>query len=164
MSKEHITIATGESVSLDDMIDNPEKYGFQWGIGAVEKPAGTVVGMAPFRVNTPELLDRYIEVFGAQRVVAWLKGGAKVADQKIREKLATNINLRNNLREMKAIVIRSAFGIVTQAAQTTVYVEKRVTVYVSEDNNFESEDKAQVAEYNRLARAADEAIEAADQE
>lgn len=169
MAPEMILLATGVQVDLNDIIDHPEKYGFKWGYGSLKKKGHGEVSngpTAPYRVVTPDLYDRYTEVFGKPRVVQWLNGGAKVADQKLREDLVSNLALRKDDRTMKAIVLRKAFGLAPKATQTTVYVEKLVEkrMYVSDDNNFESEDREQVAKYNVMAREAEAKITAGDTE
>lgn len=147
----HATYSKGCTMSttydITDMIAHPEKYGFSWGYGSLNKAGMELTKTAPYMVH--ENLERLREVFGDEYFLAIANGtSGRVRDQLLRNDIYENRDLLKQPEELKRIVLERAFGRKPRSARVTV-VEKLVEVrtYVADDGT-EFTDKGECLAHN----------------
>jgi hypothetical protein len=119
-----------QNEKLEDMIDNPTKYGFEWGFEKVSKQADksanskiVVCDKAPVIVHKDVAL--MTEHFGAGYFLASANGtSARVRDQRVvRDACADDLQIRTKTRELQRLVLLAALG---QKSSRVTVVEKIV--------------------------------------
>ena len=133
---------------ITDMVANPEKYGFSWDSGPLNKAGMELTKAAPFMVHQD--LNRIREVFGDEYILNMANGtSGKVRDQLLRNDIWEDRSLVNRPEEMKEIVIGRALGRTRGRATRVTVVEKIVEVrsWVADDGT-EFTDKAECMAYN----------------
>lgn len=105
---------------VKDIVAHPEKYGFKWGMGPVQKPQGTVLANdAPHVIHEDVAL--MTATFGASYFLDLANGGqsGKVRDQAItREELYANRKVsRDTLKEM---IVQRMLGLAKARSVRTV--------------------------------------------
>ena len=131
------------SNELQDMISNPEAYGFAWGEGPLHKNGMELCKHAPYIEHKD--LERMREVFGDDYFLASANGqSARVRDQQLRNDIWDDKSLASKPDEMKRIVLERAFGTRSRKARVTVV---EVKTYLADDGT-EFTDKAECMAYN----------------
>lgn len=132
---------------IEDMIDNPEPYGFRWGYSHLHKKGMqvTVGAGAPHMVHLD--VDKIRNTFGDDYIlVSTNQQSARVRDQQLREDIWDDKSLASRDRDMKRIVLHRAFG---QKRTKATVVEVRI--YVADDGE-EFRNKAEFLEYQAKLR------------
>jgi len=124
-------------LDLDDMIDHPDKYGFDWGFGPVakkdptdRKTKFTVCERAPYIVHKDVAL--MMQYFGPTYFLDMANGtSGKVRDQDaVRDPCARDLKLRTNIRQLQRMVLVRALDQRAPRGSHMIVVEKTVEVPV----------------------------------
>jgi hypothetical protein len=117
------------------MVADPKPYGFAWAYGPVAKGQGdkaqVLMNDAPFIQHEDLALIR--QTFGDEYVKSALNGQApKVQAQRIvRDAVEDNLDIRKNMKELKLMVLRGAFGL--KGSRQPVVVKVEVETFIGLD-------------------------------
>lgn len=132
-------------LNVQDMIENPATYGFEWGFGPLHKKGMQVCALAPHIVHKD--VDLLRATFGDSYFFDSMNSqSARVRDQTLRDAIWDEKSLASKPTEMKRWVLDKALGRHSRTRRQTI-VEVQVQVFIANDGQ-EFSDKAECMAHN----------------